>query len=369
MARLLLLVLTISYAARGMCGAPLNLESLTDNVVQRHMTEKNILGMSVAVVYQKRLVLAKGYGKASVELNVPATADTVYPVSSVSKMFAGLVAMQLAERDTIDLDASISIYIENVPEDKRAISVRHLLQHTHGLDDFYRSDDYLRETGRTISASDTEQILSWSLNRPLLFVPGEDWAYSLAGYVLLAQILESAGNEDYANLVEQQVFTPLDIAATFGGSETVVPGRNQVLYEMAGDRVVGHVVDFPKNVWAAGGLNFSVVEMAKLFSALSGEEFLNSGAKHELWQNATLGSGARANYGLGWFTYRTSQDRWVVGHEGGGASWVIYYPDIDLAVIALSNMSGARADSLPYEIARAAIAGGIIPEQVSSVVE
>ncbi len=36
-------------------------------------------------------------------------------------------------------------------------------------------------------------------------------------------------------------------------------------------------------------------------------------------------------YGLGWSSYVTSQDRWVVGHEGGGASWVIYYPDRDLA--------------------------------------
>ena len=72
-----------------------------------------------------------------------------------------------------------------------------------------------------------------------------------------------------------------------------------------------------------------------------------------MWRNEDLPGGENSHYGLGWMSYVTSQDRWVVGHEGGGASWVVYYPEEDLAVIALSNMSGARADILPYEIARA----------------
>jgi len=63
-----------------------------------------------------------------------------------------------------------------------------------------------------------------------------------------------------------------------------------------------------------------------------------------------------------WESIVTSRDRWVVGHESGGASWVIYYPDQGLAVIALSNMSGARADILPYKIARAAFAAGLVSE-------
>lgn len=363
------IVITLILAASSARGAPISLESLTDDVVHRHMTEKNILGMSVAVVHEKHLIFAKGYGKASIEFDVPASAATVYPISSVSKMFAGLLAVQLAESGVVDLDASIADYLDGVPDDKRSISIRNLLQHTHGLDDFYRSDDYFLETGLTVNESGTEQLIAWSLARPLQFSPGEDWAYSLAGYVLLAQILENAGHGAYADLVEQQLFEPLDISATFGGTEAIVPGRNQVLYELVDDQVVGHVVDFPQKVWAAGGLNFSVLEMAKLFVALSGEDFLNADAKQELWQSVTLDSGVQANYALGWFSYRTSQDRWVVGHEGGGSSWVIYYPDIDLAVIALSNMSGARSDSLPYEIARAAISNGIIPELLSRVAE
>jgi CubicO group peptidase (beta-lactamase class C family) len=150
------------------------------------------------------------------------------------------------------------------------------------------------------------------------------------------------------------------MVGTFGGSESVVANRNPVLYELVDNELSGHIVDFQKSTYAAGGFNTSVEELSKLFIALSDNDFIDGDSKRELWNNLMLENGSPANYGLGWFSYTTSKSRWVVGHEGGGASWVIYYPDLDLAVIALSNMSGARADSLPYEIARGALAGGLL---------
>jgi len=337
-------------------GAPAGLEDIVNDVVATHMSEKQIPGMSVAVVHQQRLVFSKGYGLASIELDVKANADTVYPVSSVSRILASLLAMRLVDASLLDLDKSIADYLDGVPADKKAISVRHLLQHTHGLEDFYDSDAYMNETGQSMDESSTQELVDWSLNRPPQSPPGDNWSYGVVGYVILGQIFEKVGGSSYASLVQEHVFSALDMSGSFGGSEVVVPGRNPMLYELIDDEVTGHVVNFPERVWPAGGLNMSVVEMAKLFIVISGDDFINQAAKQELWHNATLPGGEPTNYGLGWMSYVTSQDRWVVGHEGGGASWVIYYPDLDLAVIALSNMSGARADILPYEIARAIFA-------------
>jgi CubicO group peptidase (beta-lactamase class C family) len=335
-------------------GTPVGLEDIVNDVVAMHMSEKQIPGMSVAVVHQQRLVFSKGYGLASIELDVRANADTVYPVSSVSRIFAGVLAMRLVDASLLDLDKSIADYLDGVPADKKAITVRHLLQHTHGLEDFYDSDAYVNETGQSMDESSTQELVDWSLNRPLQSPPGDNWSYGVAGYVVLGQIFENVGASSYANLVQEHVFNVLDMSGSFGGSDVVVPRRNSLLYELIDDEVTGHVVNFSERVWPAGGLNMSVVEMVKLFIAISGDDFIDQAAKQELWHNATLPSGEKTYYGLGWMSYVTSQDRWVVGHEGGGASWVIYYPDLDLAVIALSNMSGARADILPYEIARAA---------------
>jgi len=352
----------VSAASQTAGGEIQTLEQIADQVIAKHMAEKKIPGLSLAIVHRGQTLLAKGYGDASIEFAIASGPDTIYPISSVSKVFAGIVAVRLARQDTLDLDASIGEYLPEITDDKRAITVRHLLQHTHGLDDFYQSDEYERESGRSIDESGTEELIGWSLDRPLRFVPGENWSYSLAGYVLLGYILQQVSGDSYAALVEQEVFAPLGLQGYFGGSDTVIGGRNPILYELVDDTVVGHVVDFPRKVWPAGGLNLSVNEFAKLFIALDSGQFLNDSERQQLWRTVTLGGDSDSHYGLGWFSYISSQDRHVVGHEGGGASWVVYYPERRLAVIALSNMSGARADSLPYEIARAAFDAGLVPD-------
>jgi CubicO group peptidase (beta-lactamase class C family) len=337
-----------------------NLETTVEAVVYRHMAEKQIPGMSVAIVQDGIVVFSAGYGQASLEFDVPATPDTVYPISSVSKIIAGLLAVRLAADGKLDLDASLGQFFDDLPADKRGITVRHLLQHTHGLEDFYRSDQYELDTGNSAKTSTADDIARWSLNRPAEFPPGSNWQYSLTGYVLLARVLEMSGGMDYEALVEQYVLEPTGIAGHFGGSEVLVPGRNPVLYELVNDELVAHIIDFPRLTWSAGGFNTSAVKLARLFQHLSRDEFINGEMKQELWARPTLANGELAHYALGWFSYRTLEDRWVVGHEGGGASWVIYYPELDFAVIALSNMSGARADSLPYEIAREAFARDLL---------
>jgi CubicO group peptidase (beta-lactamase class C family) len=347
------LVLTLLLTASFVDSEPVSIETIVDDVVAKHMVEKQIPGLSVAVVSDQQLVFSKGYGQASIEFDIDAAADTVYPISSVTRVFAGALAMRLVEAGLLDLDHSIADYLDDVPADKKAISVRHLLQHTHGLEDFYHSETFRKEYGKPPGETNTAELVGWSLNRPFVSAPGDVWAYGVVGYVVLAQVIETVGGDSYARLVQDYVFDALDMDATYGGSTVVVPGRNPILYELIDDEVTGHVVDFPERVWAAGGLNISVIELAKLFIALSGDDFLDQEAKQSMWRNEDLPDGENTHYGLGWMSYITSQDRWVVGHEGGGASWVIYYPEEDLAVIALSNMSGARADVLPYEIARA----------------
>jgi len=354
----LFVLLLLTAPAQAANGA--RLEDIVDEVVHRHMAAKSIPGMSVSIVQDEALIFAKGYGKASLEFDVPAAPATVYPVSSVSKIFAGLVALRLVEAGKLGLDVSVAEFFPATPADKRALTVRHLLQHTHGLEDFYGNERYRSVSGKSVADSTASELIRWSLDRPLRHAPGTAWEYSLVGYVMLARVLESAGGLPYEELVRHYVFEPVGMTGAFGGTETVLPGRNPVLYVLNDDTLAGHIVEFPAYAYAAGGLNTSAMDLANLFVALSGADFIADETKQVLWSNPVLADGNPANYGLGWFSYTTSRGRRVVGHEGGGASWVIYYPDLDLAVIALSNMSGARADSLPYEIARNALAEGLL---------
>jgi len=171
------LVLILMMSASLSSGAPVGLEAVVDEVVARHMSEKQIPGMSVAVVRDQQVIFSRGYGLASIELDVKAEPDTVYPISSVSRIFASVLAMRLADAGLLNLDNSIADYLEGVPADKKGITVRHLLQHTHGLEDYYHSDAFAAETDRSTDDSSTQELVDWSLNRPPQSPPGEDWQY------------------------------------------------------------------------------------------------------------------------------------------------------------------------------------------------
>jgi CubicO group peptidase (beta-lactamase class C family) len=72
------------------------------------MERQRIPGLSLAVVKDGKIVLAKGYGLANVELNVHATSETVYEIGSVTKQFTATAVMMLVEEGKIGLDEKIT---------------------------------------------------------------------------------------------------------------------------------------------------------------------------------------------------------------------------------------------------------------------
>jgi len=337
--------------------------SWTDRVERKVLavkTEKGIPGLSVAIVKDGHLVFSGAWGMADVEMGLPATTETVYPVSSVSKVFTGPVAMALVAEGKLDLDVSILTYLPQLPEAYRPITMRQLLSHTHGLTDYYRSAEFDALPENVKDAMTADDLIAWNAPRPFQFQPGAGWSYNLLGYVIAQRILEKIEDKPFADIVTGRILEPLGMSASvYGGTEVVVPGRHPVLYERAKDgRLTNHPVNFPRATWAAGGLNASVLDMAKFFAAIENNTLLTPRAFAEIWKPYPvraegLKPGQAPFYGLGWFSVqRQSTGRFVVGHEGGGNAWTYYWPDYHLAVIALSNLSGARADLLDFDIAQ-----------------
>src|SRR5262249_24969624 len=78
-----------------------------EKMIQLEMADKGLPALSIALVDDQKIVWSKGYGFADPAAKKPATAQTVYRVGSVSKLFTDLAVMQLVERGTLDLDAPI----------------------------------------------------------------------------------------------------------------------------------------------------------------------------------------------------------------------------------------------------------------------
>ena len=107
-----------------------------DRYVRAELERQRIPGMSVAVLRDDSILLARGYGFANLEHRVPATDSTIYQSGSVGKQFTSAAIVTLAREGKLGLDDPIRKYLPEAPSGWAKITVRHLLTHTSGVPDY-----------------------------------------------------------------------------------------------------------------------------------------------------------------------------------------------------------------------------------------
>lgn len=305
-----------------------------DDYVKCQMRRYHIPGVSLAIVKERKVIKAKSYGLASVELNVPATKDTIYQIGSVTKVFTATAVMMLVNDGKIRLDDRITNYVSGLPPAWSGITVRHLLSHTSGITNDYA--DVGETSTRLRNPLSPEQFLESATNFPLASVPGEKWAYSNSGYYLLGLIIEKASGKSYADFMKQRIFVTLGMHSTGVNSlETVVTNRaGGYSWWNYGGLHNGNYWDIS---WAfsAGGITSSVMDLARWDAALYTDELLPKARLEQMW---TLEAG---QYPLGWGVDISKRYGRALNHFGGtpgSSSGIQRWIDQRLAIIVLANM-------------------------------
>ena len=139
----------------------------------------------------------------------PATLETIYDLASLTKpLVTGLLAALRVERGELELDAPVSVYLKEFDdEEKRAITIRHLLTHTSGLP-AWRPLYLLSEGG-------PEHVLDAIVAQPLEQEPGSRVVYSDLGFITLGLVIQRVANSSLAELARGEIFSPLRLARTF----------------------------------------------------------------------------------------------------------------------------------------------------------
>ncbi|QMW00591.1 serine hydrolase domain-containing protein [Spirosoma foliorum] len=166
-----------------------------DAIIKTHMTSKHIQGVSVAVVRQGKVTLAKGYGLANVELNVPVTPQSVFAIASVSKQFIATGILMLAQEGKLGLDDDIHKFYPDAPQTWQGITLRHLLSHTSGI---------VREAPAFDPAKiqPDSVVVQSAFPLPLQFPTGTKWQYCNVGYFALADIIRKVSGQPWATFFE-----------------------------------------------------------------------------------------------------------------------------------------------------------------------
>ncbi len=176
-------------------------------MIAHEMRDKGIPALSIALVDSQRVIWARGFGWADSAKGVRATAETVYRVGSVSKLFTDLAVMQLVERDELSLDADIKRYIPGfAPRNPygKALTLRQLMSHRSGLVREPPAGHYFDTSGTSLGAT------LRSLNRTALVFPPESTnKYSNAGIAVVGYALERVRGEPFATYVKRSVLDPI----------------------------------------------------------------------------------------------------------------------------------------------------------------
>jgi CubicO group peptidase (beta-lactamase class C family) len=318
-----------------------------DDYVKAQMQTQKIPGLSIGVVRNGEVVKAKGYGLANVELNVPASPETVYQSGSTGKQFTATAVMMLVEEGKLALDDKFNKYFPDSPESWNNITIRHLLTHTSGTTDYPKDFDFRRDYTEA-------ELLKKAQSIPLAFAPGEKWSYSNVGYVTLGILLSKVTGKFYGEFLQERIFKPLGMnTARMINEADIIPNR-AAGYRMANGELKNQEWVSPTmNTTADGSLYLTVLDMAKWDAALYTEKLLKRSSFDQMWTPVKLNDGLTRPYGFGWaFTD-------VRGHklsEHGGAwqgftSHIARYVDDKLTVIVMTNRAAASPGLIAHGIA------------------
>jgi D-alanyl-D-alanine carboxypeptidase len=329
-----------------------------DDTVKAQMQKQHIPGLSLAVIREGKVIKAKGYGLANVELRVPATRDTVFQLGSITKQFTATAIMMLVDEGKVRLDERIPTYVSGLPAAWASATVRHLLTHTSGIKGYTEVPNFHKIT---VSDASPEEVVKTVADYPLQFQPGEKWAYSNTGYYLLGRIIEKASGKSYADFLQERIFRPLQMTATrVNDLQDIIDNRACGYSWQRGTLRNGDTISM---TWpyAAGALVSTVVDLAKWDAALSTDKLLKKAPLEQMWTPAKLSDGKPATYGFGWFIETIAGHR-MIGHGGGipgFATDMSRFADDRLTVVVLTNQE--RSD--PGAISRA-VAGLYVPALV-----
>jgi CubicO group peptidase (beta-lactamase class C family) len=340
---LLMLVLLVPIRAAAQDAAA----DRIDTYLRDEMARQQIPGLAVAVVRDGTIALAKGYGLANVEHQVPVKPETVFQSGSVGKQFTATAVMLLVEQGRVSLDDRVTKYLPEGAPRWNAIRVRHLLTHTGGTTDYPSNFDFRRDYTEAALVKRAAAI-------PLAFAPGTRWSYSNIGYLLLGVLIHRVTGEFYGDFLKERIFEPLGMTTTRIISEAdIVPNRAGGYRLVKGEVKNQEWVSPTLNTTADGSLYLSVLDLAKWDASLYTERILRSDSLKRMWTPVSLNSGKTRPYGFGWALGEIHGHR-VVEHGGawqGFKSAIVRFPDDRLTVVLLANLAQTDLSKLAHGIA------------------
>lgn len=297
-------------------------------------------GATVLIAKNDQVIYRKAFGMANVELQVPMKPENVLQLASITKQFTSVAILLLMEEGKLSLQDPLSTYIEDYPRGNE-MTIHHLLSHTSGIISYTNLPEFRAKTRQDMTP---EEMIGFFKDLPLEFNPGEKFAYSNSGYVLLGYIIEKLSGKTYGDFIRERIFEPLGMKHSYYADPyKIIPGKanGYQLYEGTYELAEYMSVTIP---YAAGSLLSTVDDLFLWQQALQHNTLISEKSKHMAFTNNLLSDGKASNYGYGWYINELA-GRATLEHTGGINGFTtsgIYVPDSNLYAIVLTNRDDGK---------------------------
>ena len=335
---------------------------------------ENGYSASVLVAKQGDLILSKGYGWSDRDTKIQNTPSSVFNIGSITKQFTAVAILKLVEQGKLSTSDHLGQFYNEVPSDKKNITIHQLLTHTTGISPGVGGFRY--------DEANKEQFLEEFFKAELQSEPGTKHQYANANYILLAAIIESVSGESYSKFLRENFWNPLGMNHT--GYKSISFDREIISH--------GYYYDYTEGVWkdwgitqehlpyndnhwysiGKGDIYSTTLDLYKWHVALETNKVLNAQSK-KMMETAFVAENQVGNshYAYGWATFKTKAGKKIVWHNGSNGIFFgnfVRFVDDNIVVIVLSNtILNNDSEDVAWEISKLISDSNYTPKPVTKL--
>lgn len=310
--------------------------------IDKYLAQAVTNGYSGAVLIAKNgnIIINKGYGLANRDKNVLNTPKTIFSVGSVTKQFTATAILKLVELNKLKLTDPISVFFDELPDDKKDITVHQLLTHSAGLVNSIGSGDF--------DYISTNAFFETLFATKLRYQPGAKHRYSNVTYSVLARIIELVSNQDYESFLQQYLFEPSGMTQTGYLSpqwknNTLAHGYIRGVTDWG--TMISRFQKAGKISWdlkGNGGIQSTQEDMFAWYKALKSNTVLSQ-ESIKLLTTPYIQEQEGSNesfYGYGWAIFNSDRNTKIITHNGSNGVFFhefMWLPEEDVVIIFSTN--------------------------------
>ncbi len=314
-----------------------------DDYLQTELKAERFAG-SVMVAQSNQIVFMKSYGFANRELEVANAPNIKFRLGSITKQFTAMCILILQEQGKLSVEDSVSKYLTDSPNAWSKIKLQHLLTHTSGIPDYTRFPDY---RSAVMLPWPPEKMMDELRNKPLEFEPGERFAYSNSGYVLLGYIVEKASGQSYEQFVRQFVFQPLGMMDSGCDQFATILRQRAAGYSRDGDAWINAAYTDTTFPQGDGALYSTVEDFFRWYQCLREQKLVSA----ESWKAMTTPVKEHFGFGIAVVEQFGQKELAHDGRVSGFVASMRWFPTSDIFVAAFANSDSAHAGEVADNLA------------------